>query len=58
MDGRSSLFADVDYGVPQSEVLSPLIFLLHIDDLPSEINFKENYILCKPKQIKKNVEKL
>ena len=35
-----SNFADVEFGIPQGTVLSPLLFLLHINDLPCCVNSK------------------
>ena len=38
MDGRQSRSATVDSGVPQGTGLGPLLFLLHIKDLPCVVD--------------------
>ena len=40
VDGNFSNYADVESSVPQGTVLGPLLFLLHINDQPSCVNYK------------------
>ena len=53
VDGEQSKSAAVDSGVPQGTVLGPLLFLLHINDLPNVVNsqvrlFADDCLMYRP----------
>ena len=53
VEGRRSSTVSVDSGVPQGTVLGPLLFLLHINDLPSVVSsqvrlFADDCLMYRP----------
>ena len=53
VDGELSEFVSVDSGVPQGTVLGPLLFLLHINDLPQNVSstvrlFADDCLIYRP----------
>ena len=62
VDGSRSDSASVILGVPQGTVLGPLLFLLHINDLPlnvrSQVRFADDCLLYRPMNFSEDQEAL
>ena len=63
VDGSFSNYADVESGFPQGTVLGPLLFLHHINDLPSCVNskvrlFADDCLLYLYREIKNNQDQI
>ena len=59
LDGMASDHTPVDSGVPQGTVLGPLLFLIHINDLPQVVTssvqlFADDFLLYHPKNSRDN----